>query len=200
MTKIEDTIINSFNQEDKSLLKGDIYEKLDKHGNVTLSWDYYLNDQGKKVKHGKQTNFYKDGSVQYSGEWKDGKKVGKWNQYRQDGTIMKSWGFDDEGQKIDQVNYDNKGVAIDQDKVKRDTKWSLRTNYYTHPFTKQRMDLHTYSEQDLIKEYEYNINRIEEIQSGRSTFSSASALSYKGLAEAMQSEIQIRKTAGRWGK
>tara|TARA_R100000278_G_scaffold109015_1_gene85924 strand:- start:2095 stop:2697 length:603 start_codon:yes stop_codon:yes gene_type:complete len=200
MTKIEDAIINSFNKESGSLFKGDVYEKLDKHGNVRLSWDYYLNDQGKKVKHGKQTNFYKDGSVQFSGEWKDGKKVGKWNKYREDGTIEESWSYNSEGKTIDKVIYDDKGAPRNLDKERMDSEWSRRTNYFNDGLTGSRIDLHRFSDNDLNKNYQNHLRTIAQIKSGQSTLSSASIPYFESLANAFQGEIQIRKDAGRWRK
>ena len=172
------------------------FEKKYSDGGVRLSYDYYLGENDEKIKHGKYSRNYKDGSLAAEGEFKDGQKVGEWKEYK-DGKLVRTYEFGEEvdgrQKKINKVSYDEEGKPRDIDKEIADKEWKGRRNYlHTGGFGgTNRVNLAEKTDEELNKLIE---DVKQKIDSGSST-----AFGIDKFLEQYEAERQIRIDAGRWG-
>uniref|UniRef100_A0A7V4TGF0 PKD domain-containing protein n=1 Tax=Candidatus Caldatribacterium saccharofermentans TaxID=1454753 RepID=A0A7V4TGF0_9BACT len=56
-------------------------------GKVKLEYTYYLDNQGRRVKHGTETAFYENGQKKFEGTYEHGKKEGVWVSFYDNGVV-----------------------------------------------------------------------------------------------------------------
>ena len=172
-----------------TVISDDYFEKRHKNGNVSVSWDYYLDKNDEKVKHGNHVNFYKDASKKMEGQWEHGKKVGSWNYYDEDGNLDRVHEYDEQGNKKNTTYYNPDGTIRDLDKEKADRDWAQRKN--TLDIYGTRVDLTSYTDAELIEQ-------ADSWKDIPKSVSSATVPFYKDKERRFREEIQIRKDADRW--
>ncbi|MCX7668405.1 MAG: PKD domain-containing protein, partial [Atribacterota bacterium] len=64
-----------------------IYEERYPSGNVKLRYTYYVDKEGRRIKHGFETAFYANGKKKVEGSYEHGKKEGIWISYYESGNI-----------------------------------------------------------------------------------------------------------------
>lgn len=176
------------------------FEKKYPDGSVRLSYDYYLGENDEKIKHGKYSRNYSDGSLAGKGQFKDGKKVGVWEEYK-DGKLVRTYEFGEEvdgrQKRINNVYYDEEGNPRDLDKEKSDRDWENRTNFINIRAMGggARIDLAKLSDEELTK----RIASLLEDTPGKQSLSGATKGWMDAQINKFREEVQIRKDAGRWG-
>ena len=172
------------------------FEKKYPDGGVRMSYDYYLGENDEKIKHGKYSRNYSDGSVAAKGEFKDGKKVGVWEEYK-DGKLVSTYEYSEEvdgrQKRINKVYYDEEGNPRDLDKEIADRDWRNRNNFWNAAGVS--IDLAKLSDEELTEK----IDGMLEDTPGKQALSGATKGWMDAQIDKLREERQIRIDAGRWG-